>query len=253
MDLEMQLSSRAGVGRRLIGSFSAASNVTGLLERVDTVTETLHRHGALAFWDYAAAGPHVKVCMNPTVPGVKKTMVAKDAIFMSPHKMHGGPGTPGILLVKKRLLANEVPSVPGGGTVFYVTSDGHRYLENIEEREEGGTPDVLGVIRCGLVFQLKAALPCTSVARHEAAITQRVLKAWDKIGNLRLLGDTTAPRLPIVSFMITWGEVRPFSAQYHGPCGHRPPLPLFFLLLWHVNRAFIRISSPHSFFLCPIS
>ena len=88
-----------------IGSFSAASNVTGIMENVDAVTALLHKHGALAFWDYAAAAPHTRIDMNPPA-----TDAAKDAVFFSPHKFPGGPGTPGVLVVKKRLLANAVPS-----------------------------------------------------------------------------------------------------------------------------------------------
>lgn len=120
------------------------------MEQVDTITAVLHRHGALALWDYAAAGPHAQIDMNPSSAdgsAASTRLLAKDAVFISTHKFPGGPGTPGILVLKKSLLRNQVPHVPGGGTVFYVSRNGHRYLGNTEEREEGGTPDVLGVIR----------------------------------------------------------------------------------------------------------
>ena len=133
----------------MVGSFAAASNVTGITERVDDITKLLHTHGALACWDYASAAPHAPVDMNPTLDHLATTAgdnssVHKDAVFISPHKFPGGPGTPGLLVVKKALLQNAVPGVPGGGTVFYVTEQRHRYLENLEEREEGGTPNILG-------------------------------------------------------------------------------------------------------------
>ena len=155
---------------------------TGLaLEDVDAVTVLLHRHGALAVWDYASAAPYVAIDMNPLlVPTMASSSAAalaaageggsaapsaaaaaaaaglahKDAVFFSTHKLLGGPGAPGVLVVKKRLLASAVPGAPGGGTVFYVTPADHRYLSNRAEREEGGTPDVLGAIRAGLAFKV---------------------------------------------------------------------------------------------------
>jgi selenocysteine lyase/cysteine desulfurase len=115
---------RAARGAPLVcGSFSAASNVTGVVERVDAVTALLHQHGALSFWDYATLAPYAAVDMNPA----GGAHLRKDAVFFSPHKLVGGANTPGVLVVKKRLLANEVPGgQPGGGTVFYVTADSHR-------------------------------------------------------------------------------------------------------------------------------
>ena len=144
----------------LIGSFSAASNVTGVLADVNAITEMLHAHGALAFWDYAAAAPYVDVDMNPVVfdpnTGALNTNVYKDAIFVSPHKLPGGPGSPGVLVAKRSLFQNDVPSEPGGGTVFFVTGADHRYLSNRVEREEGGTQDIVGSARAGLAPSSRA-------------------------------------------------------------------------------------------------
>ena len=137
-----------------IGSFSAASNVTGVITDVNRISAILHRAGALAFWDYASGASYLKVEMNPVVMGDDRALVYKDAVFLSPHKFPGGPGTPGVLVVKRALLRNKVPTVPGGGTIFYVTATDHRYLSNREEREEGGTQDIVGSIRAGLVFQV---------------------------------------------------------------------------------------------------
>jgi selenocysteine lyase/cysteine desulfurase/CRP-like cAMP-binding protein len=136
-----------------IGSFSAASNVTGIITDVDAVATLLHQWGALSFWDYAAAGPYLPIDMNPDAP-----LAYKDAVFISPHKFIGGPGTPGVLVAKRRLLDTPVPTVPGGGTVAFVTTEGQRYLDEIEHREEAGTPAIVESIRCGLVFQLKSAV-----------------------------------------------------------------------------------------------
>src|SRR5689334_3459723 len=139
-----------------IGSFSAASNVTGILSNTAAISTLLHRHGALSFWDFAAAGPYVGMEMNG--PDVADPLCYKDALFLSPHKFIGGPSTPGVLVVRRELLTNRVPHVPGGGTVAYVNPDDHRYLEDPEHREEGGTPAIVESIRAGLVFQLKEAV-----------------------------------------------------------------------------------------------
>ena len=124
-------------------------------------------------------------------------MCRKDAIFISTHKFVGGPSCPGILVVKKKLVTNNIPTVPGGGTVFFVTSDRHRYLENLEEREEGGTQNILGIIRSGLVFQLKRSVGVASIETREQAIISRVLASWSTNRNIVLLGDLAAPRVPV--------------------------------------------------------
>ncbi len=134
-----------------IGSFSAASNVTGIVTDTVAVSSLLHRHGALAFWDYAAAAPYVGIDMAAPADDPDGYL---DAIFISPHKMIGGPGTPGVLVARRELFRNRVPVVPGGGTVNFVNPDEHDYLPRVEHREEGGTPAIIESIRAGLVFQL---------------------------------------------------------------------------------------------------
>ncbi len=185
-----------------IGSFSAASNVTGIESDVAAIARLLHRHGALSFWDYAAAGPYVEIEMNP--PG--DDPAKKDAIFLSPHKFVAGPGTPGVLIAKKTLFRNQVPSVPGGGTVAYVNPSEHRYLEDPEHREEGGTPAIVESIRAGLVLQLKEAVGVETIQRRERSFIHRAIDSWDANPNLRILGNKSAPRLSIVSFIVRHGE-----------------------------------------------
>lgn len=171
-----------------IGSFSACSNVTGIMTPTEAVSVIMHRHGGLAVFDYASAAPYVKMDMNPVdmsgsialyhalygsrgdghehgedsfgLPAFTlndRQHAHKDGIMFSGHKFLGGPGSPGVLIVKKNLLMpiSEAPTVPGGGSVFYVTETHQRYLSNREEREEAGTPNVLGDIRIGLVIHLK--------------------------------------------------------------------------------------------------
>ncbi len=185
-----------------IGSFSAASNVTGIESDAAAVARLLHRHRALSFWDYAAAGPYVEIDMNP--PG--DDLASKDAVFLSPHKFVAGPGTPGVLIAKKKLFRNRVPAVPGGGTVAYVNTSEHRYLEDPEHREEGGTPAIVESIRAGMVFQLKEAVGTELIQERERSFIHRAIESWDANPNIRILGNQEAPRLSIVSFIVCHGE-----------------------------------------------
>jgi selenocysteine lyase/cysteine desulfurase len=186
-----------------IGSFSAASNVTGICSDTLSLTRVLHKYGALAAWDYAAAGPHACIRMSPATGGPEDQL---DAAFLSPHKFVGGPGTPGVLVVKRRLLRNRVPTVPGGGTVAYVGPSDHRYIEDPVHREEGGTPDIVGAIRAGLVFRLKEAVGTELIRRREDDFVNRALKGWSRSPNLEVLGNHTAERLAIVSFVVRHGS-----------------------------------------------
>lgn len=183
-----------------IGSFSAASNVTGVVSDVSAISRLLHQHGALACWDYAAAAPYVEIAMTTRRP--EDPLDYRDAVFVSPHKMVGGPGSPGVLAVRRALVCNPVPTAPGGGTVRFVTPWSHDYLDDIEHREEGGTPDIIGAIRAGLAFRLKAAIGVDTITALEERNLHRALAAWQEIPALELLGPTDVDRLPILSFRI---------------------------------------------------
>lgn len=185
-----------------IGSFSAASNVTGIGSKTRATSRLLHEHGALSFWDFAAAAPYVDVEMNQPADDPERDLVYKDAIFLSPHKFIGGPSTPGILVVKRRLATNRVPSTPGGGTVAFVNASEHRYVDDPVQREEGGTPDIVGSIRAGLVFQLKEAVGYDTISRQEHGFINRAIKDWSAHPNLEILGNPDAWRLSIVSFVV---------------------------------------------------
>ncbi|KAL3661679.1 hypothetical protein V7S43_013438 [Phytophthora oleae] len=192
-----------------VGAFSAASNLTGVLTDVDAVSALLHQHGALACWDYATCAPYVNIDMNPVVTDeARRPFVYKDAVFMSGHKFIGGPGSPGVLIVKKRLLTNAVPTVPGGGTVFFVTENDHRYLSNRAEREEGGTPDILGSIRLGLAFELKQRVGTKNIMTLERRNVERVRESLQKNKNIVLLGrqDGDVDQIPVFSFLVRFGD-----------------------------------------------
>jgi selenocysteine lyase/cysteine desulfurase len=189
-----------------IGSFSAASNVTGIISDVRSISVLLHRYGALSFWDFAAAGPYVDVDMTPPAVGPDAHLAYKDAIFLSPHKFIGGPGTPGLLVARKELFTNRVPVVPGGGTVAYVNPVDHRYLSDIEHREEGGTPAIIESIRAGMVFQLKRAVGTDTIKDREEDMTGRAIASWSVNSNIEILGNPKANRLSIVSFVVRYGD-----------------------------------------------
>ncbi|MCH9729077.1 MAG: aminotransferase class V-fold PLP-dependent enzyme [Actinomycetia bacterium] len=183
-----------------IGSFSAASNVTGIVSDTGRISALLHAHGALSFWDFAAAGPYVDIQMYGDQ--ARDRLDYKDAIFLSPHKFIGGPSTPGVLVVRRELARNRVPDVPGGGTVVYVNPTEHRYLEDLTQREEGGTPAIIESIRAGLVFQLKHAVGVDVIRANEERYLRRAITAWQHEPNIEILGNLGAERLSIVSFVV---------------------------------------------------
>ena len=184
----------------LIGAFSAASNVTGILTDADAVTAILKKHGALAFWDYAGGGPYLPMDMNPSAA------LAKDAIFLSPHKFPGGPGASGVLILRKSAIHSHNPTWPGGGSVSYVSPWGHNYLDSVTEREEAGTPNIIGDIRAALVFLVKAAVGTDYITTRDHELGERALRRWRKNNRLILLGTDKPNRLPIFSFDISDGR-----------------------------------------------
>ncbi len=200
-DLEARLAAHADRPLK-IGSFSAASNVTGILTDTEAIAALLHAHGALSFWDYAAAAPYVRIRVRESRPGAGDH---KDAVFISPHKFIGGPQTPGVLVVRRDLVRNRVPTAPGGGTVAFVGPASHRYLDDPVAREEGGTPAIIESIRAGLVFALKEAVGTDVIKEREERLWKRALARWSAHPAIEVLGNTHAPRLSIVSLRIRHG------------------------------------------------
>ena len=184
----------------LIGSFSAASNVTGIVSNTAAIATILHEHGALSFWDFAAAAPYVDIEMYPDRE--TNPLAYKDAVFLSPHKFIGGPSTPGVLVARRELFSNRVPDVPGGGTVTYVNDAEHDYLAAPELREEGGTPAIIESVRAGLVFQLKQAVGVPTIRAAEERLLSRALAVWAEEPRIEILGNLAADRLSIVSFVV---------------------------------------------------
>ncbi len=184
----------------IIGAFSAASNVTGIITDVDAVTRLLKQYNALAFWDYAGGGPYLSIDMNP---GEGREL---DAVFLSPHKFPGGPGASGILIVKNSVVKTEKPTWPGGGSVSYVSPWAHDYFPSIIEREEAGTPNIIGDIRAALVFLVKAAIGHDFILKRDHELCAMATNRWRESPNIRLFGEEKPNRLPIFSFAIRNGN-----------------------------------------------
>ncbi len=182
-----------------IGSFSAASNVTGIVTDTDAISRLLHAHGALAVWDYAAAAPYLDIDM---AGDHLDPATYKDAVVLSPHKFVGGPGTPGVLAIRRDLLTNSVPVVVGGGTVAYVNPAEHVYLSDPVHREEAGTPAIIESIRAGLVFDLKRNVGVEVIRAHEHDYLRRAISAWNDQPGIDVLGNLEAERLSILSFTV---------------------------------------------------
>lgn len=183
-----------------IGSFSAASNVTGILSDVEDIARILHRHGAYAFFDYAAAGPYVPIDMHPA-----DHEAHADAIFLSTHKFMGGPQSSGVLVAHRSLFRTRCPAEPGGGTVDYVAGAAREHIDythKLDEREEGGTPAIVGDVRAGTAFLVKEMVGAARIRRHEIALARRALERLCKHPRIQLLGPTEPDRLAILSFNI---------------------------------------------------
>lgn len=184
-DLEAKLAAHEDRPLRF-GAFSAASNVTGILTDVRAVARTLHRFGAYALFDFASAGPYVPIDMHPS-----SSEERIDALFLSTHKFIGAPGGSGVLVAHKDLFRSRVPERPGGGTVDYVaTFDGLAvdYVASLDEREEGGTPSILGDVRAGTAFLVKEALVPERILQHERKLAALVLRRLSSHPRLRVYG-----------------------------------------------------------------
>ena len=210
--LDRLLGDAALAGRALIGSFSAASNVTGVMAPVHDVARLLHAHGALAFVDYAAGGPYLPVDMSAG----GEAAAALDAVFLSPHKFLGGPGSAGLLVFHERLYRSDLaPSVGGGGTVDYVGPAGHDFTTDIEARETAGTPGFFQTLRAALVLQVKDALGVETVVAREHDLLVRAFARWAATGRVDVLGPADpARRVGIVSFNLTCASGRVLHPRF---------------------------------------
>lgn len=181
-----------------IASVSACSNVTGIFTPYYTIAEMIHQVGGFCFVDFACSAPYVQLDMHPENANQKL-----DAIFVSPHKFLGGPGTPGILVLDKNLVNNTIPDNPGGGTVVYTNPwKYHTYINDVEEREDGGTPAFLQGIRAALCFKLKKEMGIDKILAREEDIINKIFDGLSAIQNLHILAPNIKHRIGAISFYI---------------------------------------------------
>lgn len=181
-----------------IASVTACSNVTGICTPYHEIAEIIHKENGFIFVDFACSAPYMPINMHPEIPEQYL-----DAITFSPHKFLGGPGTSGILVFNKKLYDNKIPDEPGGGTVDWTNPWGeHRYHENIEEREDGGTPSFLQTIKAALCIKLKEKMGCDNIKEREEQLLDIIWQPLNSIDNLNVLANNIRNRLGIISFYI---------------------------------------------------
>lgn len=196
-DLEKQL--KKFESRKLkIGAFTACSNVTGIETPYHKMAKIVHQHGGYCFIDFACSAPYTKINMHPKDPLEKL-----DTILFSPHKFLGGPGSPGVLIFDSHLYHNRVPDNPGGGTVDWTNPWGkHKFINNIEAREDGGTPAFLQTIRAALCIKLKEQMGTENIRKREEELIKIAFAELRKIEGLHILADNIEHRLGAISFYI---------------------------------------------------
>ena len=196
-DLERQVEKHKD--RKLkIGAFTACSNVTGIETPYHKMAKIMHKHGGYCFIDFACLAPYGKIDMHPEDPEEKL-----DAIFFSPHKFLGGPGSSGVLIFDSKLYQNKVPDQPGGGTVEWTNPWGqHKFNSNIEIREDGGTPAFLQSIRAALAIKLKEEMGVQNIRKREEELVTLTFEEMSKVPGLHILADNVRNRLGAISFYV---------------------------------------------------
>ncbi len=182
-----------------IVAITACSNVTGIITPYLEIAELIHKYNGLCFVDFACAAPYIRIDMHPDDSNGRYF----DAIYFSGHKFLGGPGTTGVLVFNHKLHNNLVPDVSGGGTVSWTNPwGGHKYLQNIEEREDGGTPAFLQTIKLAMCMRLKEEMNVNHIQKREIDILEMIWETLDAIPNLYVLGEQHKDRLGVISFYI---------------------------------------------------
>ncbi|MFZ1288877.1 MAG: aminotransferase class V-fold PLP-dependent enzyme [Melioribacteraceae bacterium] len=181
-----------------IGAFTAASNVTGIRTDYHKLAKIMHEHGGLCFIDFAASAPYVNINMHPENPLEKL-----DAIYFSPHKFLGGPGSSGVIIFDRNLYKTKVPDHPGGGTVDWTNPWGeHKYINDIEMREDGGTPGFLQTIKTALCIELKEKMGVEKILNREEELLEIAFSEIQKIPQIHILASEIQNRLGVLSFYI---------------------------------------------------
>ena len=200
MDLDhfAQLLKKHKKRKHKFAAITSCSNVTGIITPYHEVARMIHGYGGYCFVDFAASAPYIHIDMHPA-----DADAALDAIYFSPHKFLGGPGSSGILIFNPKLYTNRIPDNPGGGTVDWTNPWGeHKYHDEIEAREDGGTPSFLQTMKVALSIKLKEEMGVENILQREHELLEKVWKALDRLPNLHILAGNVRDRLGIISFYI---------------------------------------------------
>lgn len=198
MNAFKELLERYKYRKRKIGAFTACSNVTGVITPYHKMAAMMHEYGGVCFIDFAASAPYVDMDMHP-----KNKMEALDAILFSPHKFLGGPGSSGVLVFNSNLYKLDTPDQPGGGTVDWTNPWGeYKYIDDIELREDGGTPGFLQSIRTALCIKLKDEMGVENIMKREHELVSRAFELMPRVKGMKILADNIRDRLGIISFYI---------------------------------------------------
>ncbi len=181
-----------------IAAITACSNVTSLQTPYYEIAKLIHKYDGLCFVDFACSAPYIKMDMHPA-----KHCAHLDAIYFSPHKFLGGPGTPGVLIFNKKIYKNAIPDQPGGGTVMYSNPRKvHEYITGIERREDGGTPPFLQGIKAAMCIRLKEKMGVENIIKREEEMLQIIFDRFSKMENVEVLEGNVKKRLGVISFIV---------------------------------------------------
>ncbi|MGK0285908.1 MAG: selenocysteine lyase/cysteine desulfurase [Salibacteraceae bacterium] len=181
-----------------IASITSCSNVTGVVTPYHEIAKIMHQSGGCCFVDFACSAPYVEIDMHP-----EEEECRLDAVFFSPHKFLGGPGTPGIMIFNKAYYTNEIPDISGGGTVSWTNPwGGRKYFDEVEVREAGGTPPFMQTIKAALSVKLKEKMGVDNILKREGEILQLIFDRIEKVPNLHILADNIRHRMGVISYYI---------------------------------------------------
>ncbi|WP_442764526.1 aminotransferase class V-fold PLP-dependent enzyme [Sulfurospirillum cavolei] len=188
--------------REIIASFSVASNVTGIMSDYRTIYTLVKRYKGIVCLDAAAASPYVNIDCD-----------YYDALFLSPHKLLGGVGSCGLLVMKKELCTETVPTFAGGGTVAYVSRVSHDFLSDIEVIEDAGTPAILQLIKASLAYNLRNEIGLAKIHAIEEELKFYFGSRLRAIEGVKLYCKYSQEKLPI--FSLNFEGINPYAiSQY---------------------------------------
>lgn len=177
-------------------TLTGASNVTGWINDIHKIAEIVHEYQAQLLVDGAQLIPHRKVNMLPN-----DDPAHIDYLAFSAHKMYAPFGT-GVLIGPKETFLKTAPEYVGGGTIDIVTTK-HVIWAGLPDREESGSPNVIGAIALSGAIQVLKHLDMKNIAHHEQELTTYTISELKKIKEITLYGSTDSKkknRVGVITF-----------------------------------------------------